>query len=212
MDGKQHDYADYDTAEELAAYERVVEGRETRTPAQQPMQVLGAGPDYTRDAEDDTAHDRYAVPTNTPFTDVPKTEQIGATICPEDMRLDANGMRATVSPEYEAWLLDLEESGTVRSTGPQDDEGVQSFHVIQGGIERGYQPQRFDSVLVSLDGEEMRLKPSDAGDFGSVLMDMSPCEIVAMDMASLDKDAAEAFDLGTGAGVARLQLLEARVQ
>ena len=189
-------------AERLADYELAVEARTevlAETDGALPDEAIPDGPDYTRETVSDSPHDRFAVPDNTPYTDLAKDEQVGATTCPGYARLDAADFRDGTLPELsetqEAWLL---EEGATRLTG---------FDLVRNGIERGYQPQTFDEVTLSVGGVETTVKPAEIGDLGAALMDLAPCAVIAAQAGGLDADAL-GIDAPTGA--VRIQLLEVK--
>ena len=191
-----------DNAERLAEYEQVAEAATDEAGALT-REVVGEGPDYDREARNDSAHDRYERPANTPRYDIPKTQQVGATVCPEDMRMDGNGDIPVTSAEYKDWLLDLDKVGRVNVGNGK------SYGVATPGIERGVQPQSLSVVKATLNGDDVKLTPAKAGSLGSVLMKMTPCEVAVFDADLLDEAARRAIDADDRVtGVMRLQLVE----
>ena len=136
-----------DGSERVAELERTVaddnvQGRD--------LEVIGEGPDFTREGQDGDGVDRNELPTDTPVVGTPKYDQIGATVCPESQHLslgDYSSPMAGIEGPFEAWLLDEgAPEGTVRT------ESGLKYRIVQPGIERGYRPQRFDDVEVNYHG------------------------------------------------------------
>ena len=198
-----------DNSERLAEYEETVEARGARqTDPGLPVETIPGGPDYTREVNSDSVQDRFAVPDNSPPTDVAKDEQVGATTCPRDARLTRAMVEANTLPvlpdEYGRWLL--EEGGR----GAKTTAGGLAYRTVMPGIERGYQPQSLNDIELLVGGRERTVVPDRAGTFGDVLTDMQPCEVVEVDLAALDDSARDALDAGE-AGTVRVQFLEARI-
>ena len=187
-----------DGAERLAAYERAVDSETGPVIEELPEEAIPNGPDDTREVSPDSAHDRYAVPTNTPNTDVPKTEQVGATVCPENARLSQAQFRDGSLPQLEGAY----EAGLLEENAPASVEG---FERVRAGIERGYQPQRLDRVDIVVDGTEHSATPDELGGLGAALMKTTPCAVLE---GTLDAAALSALDMdGSREQSVRLQLV-----
>ena len=176
-----------DGSERVARIERATQNADSDD---RNIEVIGEGPDYTREAVNSMSTDRNAVPTNTPKTGVAKYDQVGATVCPESQWLtltDYTDPMTGIDTEFEAWLLDESAPDGIVAT----ETGLK-YRVVQPGIERGYKPQKFDDVTVHYHGvlesgetfdssydrdETISFKPGQViPGWTEALMGMAPCE------------------------------------
>ena len=196
-----------DTAERLAEYERVAEVT-PREAGELPREVIGDEPDYERKAYNTTVLDRYEVPNDTPSYRIPKVEQVGATECPETMRLTGASYEEPLDETYARWLLNEDKTRMELSDGTV-------YRLAMPGIDRGYKPQSMDRIVLLRGrtiGELDRVTVSPAsvsGPLGEALMDLTPCGTMTVKLADLPEDDREelGFD-GDDLGVTHIQLLE----